>query len=55
MSDSEKITDQPGIKPGTFRLLVGCSANWAIENIDLVIYRSSVTSTGLEDVRGKEL
>ena len=22
MSDSEKITDQPGIEPGTFRILV---------------------------------
>ena len=31
MSDSEKITDQPGIEPETFRLLIGCSTNWAIE------------------------
>ena len=32
MLDSEKFTDQPGIEPGTFRLLVGCSTNWAIES-----------------------
>ena len=32
MSVSEKFTDQPGIEPGTFRLLVRCSTNWAIES-----------------------
>ena len=32
MSDSENIAEQPGIEPGTFRLLVGCSTNWAIES-----------------------
>ena len=32
MSDSEKFTDQQGIEPVTFRLLVGCSTNWAIES-----------------------
>ena len=32
MSDSEKFTDQPGIEPGTFRLRVGYSTNWAIES-----------------------
>ena len=48
---SEKFTDQPGIEPGTFRLLVGCSTKLPTElssqmgkNMDFIIYRSSVTT-----------
>ena len=30
MSVSEKFTDQPGIEPGTFRLLDGCSTKFTL-------------------------
>ena len=43
MSVSEKITDQPGIEPGTFRLRVGCSIQLSYrvrcgKNIDFIIF-----------------